>query len=154
MLGGSANATPNRTRPLSNTVRTPTAKDCLGKNTGSCSARHLLQDCGPFLLSTQLRDLSAEVLGFCSLRSLCDFCVLTFFRKSLATLSFPKQSLAVGVLTVLLRGLVLFGVTVALPWSIFYCNLQYLVTPTFKTPGKVNNIGELLQKTLIFTMKY
>ena len=67
---------------------------------------------------------------------------------------FPKQSLAVGVLTVLLRGLVLFAEAFALPPSIFYCNLQYLVTPTFKTPGKVNKIGERLQNTLIFTMKY
>ena len=33
MLPGSANAAPNRTRPLSNTVRTPTAKDCLGNFT-------------------------------------------------------------------------------------------------------------------------
>ena len=72
----------------------------------------------------------------------------------LSMYKFPKQSLAVGVLTVLLRGLVLSGVTAVLPGSIFYCNLQYLVTPTFKTPGKVNTIGELLQQTLIFTMKY
>ena len=49
----------------------------------------------------------------------------------------------------LLRGLVRFRAAVALPPTIFYCNLQYLVIPTFKTPGKVKQIGELLQQTLI-----
>ena len=74
--------------------------------------------------------------------------------QTLGYLLFPKQSLAVGVLTVLLRGLVLCGAASALPGSIFYCNLQYLVTPTFKTPGKVNTFGEFFRNTLIFTMKY
>ena len=44
----------------------------------------------------------------------------------------PQTVLALGVLTVLLRALERWVDPVALPASIFPCNLQYLVTPTLK----------------------
>ena len=44
----------------------------------------------------------------------------------------PQTVLALGVLTVLLRALERYLDPVALPGSIFPCNLQYLVTPTLK----------------------
>ena len=37
-----------------------------------------------------------------------------------------------------------------LPFAIFYCKNRYTVTPTSKTPDKVNILIELLRKTLIF----
>ena len=45
----------------------------------------------------------------------------------------PKTVLALEVLTVLLRALERYLDPVALPGSIFPCNLQYLVIPTLKT---------------------
>jgi len=62
---------------------------------------------------------------------------------------FPKQSLAVWVLTVLLRGLVLWSVAGAAAAAHFYYKNGYLVTPTFKTPGKVKTFRELVRKRLI-----
>ena len=44
----------------------------------------------------------------------------------------PQTVLAFGVLTVLLRALERSIDPVTLPASIFPCNLQYFVTPTFK----------------------
>ena len=56
----------------------------------------------------------------------------------------PQTDLSVGVLTVLVRGLDVLGVPVALPVGIFYCKLQYLVTPTLNNHRKINISGELL----------
>ena len=41
-----------------------------------------------------------------------------------------------------------------LPFATFYCKNRYAVTPTFKTPGKVQMLMQLSRTTLVFTMKY
>ena len=67
---------------------------------------------------------------------------------------FPKQSLAAGALTVLLSGLVLCDVPAALPPTIFYFKLWYLVSYTFKMRGKVNPSEELVRTTLSLTVSH